>query len=458
MRMNRIILVVLLCFAGVNTAIPQPPDTLWTYTYAGPYDDEASAIVPVVGGGFLIGGKTRSSASYYPLLIRLDANGREQWTHTYSYLGNINAIASFPDGGWALASGEPVFCRMKVVRTDSAGNVQWERCINEGVYGEEAVGIAVTSDGGMLALSEGGWSAAPDIDLVRLSADGDSLWAQTYGGSAEDHGGAALTMEDGGFFIAGSQNHQAWVFITDSAGNMLWNSAFGDPTLTERLWAACETPTGDYAVAGMWQGSIGYHPFAACVAPYGDTLWTRYFPYLGYGSFRSITVLPDGNILIGGGNAEGSDDGYLAVLLTAGGDTIWTVRYNTPITDAGRTLCLAPDSGFAMAGYQGTIAGNSKNIWVLRTASLLSKGVTPFAPISNFQLLVNYPNPFNATTVLQFAVPRTSRVMIRAYDVLGREVGTISDAVYSTGEHSIPWRCPDCASGVYWVQMSGDGF
>jgi hypothetical protein len=88
-----------------------------------------------------------------------------------------------------------------------------------------------------------------------------------------------------------------------------------------------------------------------------------------------------------------------------------------------------------------------------------SASVVQPRPIADAHTIIQiYPNPFNSTTVLQFAVPRTSRVMIRAYDVLGREVDTIADAVYSTGEYSISWHCPDCASGVYWIRMSGDGF
>ena len=453
---NRVRFVVSGILFAAASAFTQPPDPLWPYTYASPYNDDAQSIASVSDGGFVVGGKTWDPDSgYHALLIRLDANGHEQWTQTYPFWGRINAIASFTDDGWALASGEAVFCRMKIIRTDSLGNVQWQRCIYHPDM-EEAVGIAATLDGGVVAVSEGGWGAAPDIFLVRLSAGGDSLWAHSYGGPAEDHGGAVLLREDGGFFVTGSRNHQAWVFITDSLGEMLWDSTFGDPTLTERLWAACETPSGDYAVAGIWQanGSGAYHPFAACVTPYGDTLWTRYFPYLGQGSFHSVAVLPDGNIVLGGSNSETYDLGYLVVLLTAIGDTVWTTRYNTPLEDAGRALCLTPDSGFAITGYQHPDMVDQNDIWVIRSESLyLQSSDETFTPL-NISIVNAYPNPFNSVTSIRFVTNSSGIVDLGIYDVTGRFVRNLLAGFYPAGEHQTLFDAQGLASGIYFAKLT----
>jgi hypothetical protein len=441
---------------GTAQAQPQGPDTLWTYTYATPYNDDAQSIAAVADGGFVVGGRTWDPDSgYHALLIRLDSEGHEEWTQTYPYWGRINAIAPFPDGGWALASGDPPFCTMKIIRTDSLGNEQWMRCITQGIYIEEAVSIVRTTDGGLVKLSEGGWLSSPDVDLVRLSPDGDSLWTRSYGGAAEDHGGAVLATEDGGFFVAGSTNHQAWVFITDSLGEMLWHSTFGDPVLTERLWAACKTPSGDYAVAGIWQAeSAAYHPFAACVTPYGDTLWTRYFPYLGQGSFHSVAALLDGRILVGGGHVVVNDDVYLAVLLTADGDTVWTAHYDSPVEDVGRALCLTPDSGFAMAGFQSTIAENSENIWVVRTESLYPASAEDLIAPVQFALPSAYPNPFNSTTSIRFVTGIPGRVDLKVYDATGRFVRSILSGLYPSGEHRATFDGRGLPSGNYYYVLS----
>jgi len=68
-----------------------------------------------------------------------------------------------------------------------------------------------------------------------------------------------------------------------------------------------------------------------------------------------------------------------------------------------------------------------------------------------------YPNPFNMNTEIRFDLPNAGRVSIQAYDILGRTVETISDALYPAGRHTVLWQCPTCASGVYWISMTGDG-
>ena len=104
------------------------------------------------------------------------------------------------------------------------------------------------------------------------------MWSRAYGGAAEDHGGAVLAFSNNGFFIAGSQNHQAWVFETDSLGDIQWSTMFGSPQLTERLYAAAIMPNGDYVVAGVQaRDDWTFNPYAARIDAMGDTIWTRKF-------------------------------------------------------------------------------------------------------------------------------------------------------------------------------------
>jgi hypothetical protein len=77
---------------------------------------------------------------------------------------------------------------------------------------------------------------------------------------------------------------------------------------------------------------------------------------------------------------------------------------------------------------------------------------------SEFYLVQNYPNPFNPTTSFGFGVPKSSRVVIRVYDILGRELAVIADANYSAGRYTVIWDCRNCASGIYLVVMQGTGF
>ena len=77
----------------------------------------------------------------------------------------------------------------------------------------------------------------------------------------------------------------------------------------------------------------------------------------------------------------------------------------------------------------------------------------PAAP-AQFALERNYPNPFNPSTVIGYRVPVGARVALRVYDLLGREVATLIDAVVPAGAHTAAWIPSGCASGVYFARMT----
>lgn len=86
----------------------------------------------------------------------------------------------------------------------------------------------------------------------------------------------------------------------------------------------------------------------------------------------------------------------------------------------------------------------------------------PATPIANvpeeFYLSQNYPNPFNPTTNIQFAVPQKSRVTLKIFDLLGKEVRTLIDEEMQPGEYSHLFDAGDLASGVYFYQLQAGGF
>ena len=69
----------------------------------------------------------------------------------------------------------------------------------------------------------------------------------------------------------------------------------------------------------------------------------------------------------------------------------------------------------------------------------------------------NYPNPFNMSTMIKYELPTHSRVTIDIYDVLGRKVSTLEDAVRPAGYHELIWNAEGLSSGVYFYKLqAGD--
>jgi len=76
----------------------------------------------------------------------------------------------------------------------------------------------------------------------------------------------------------------------------------------------------------------------------------------------------------------------------------------------------------------------------------------------SFSLDRAYPNPFNPTTTLRFAIPVDSKVSLSIYNLQGREVATLIDTNMEAGYHSVVWDANSYSSGVYFVKMIAGEF
>jgi hypothetical protein len=74
----------------------------------------------------------------------------------------------------------------------------------------------------------------------------------------------------------------------------------------------------------------------------------------------------------------------------------------------------------------------------------------------SYNLSQNYPNPFNPSTKIDYTLAADSKVSIKIYDVTGREVMTILDAVQNAGGYSISVDAKNLTSGAYFYKLSAE--
>tara|TARA_R110002096_G_scaffold151859_1_gene314600 strand:- start:4632 stop:7085 length:2454 start_codon:yes stop_codon:yes gene_type:complete len=75
---------------------------------------------------------------------------------------------------------------------------------------------------------------------------------------------------------------------------------------------------------------------------------------------------------------------------------------------------------------------------------------------SEFVLNQNYPNPFNPSTNISFSLPKASKVQLKVYDLLGREVKVLLNERLSSGTYNFTFDANDLSSGVYLYQIKTD--
>jgi hypothetical protein len=71
----------------------------------------------------------------------------------------------------------------------------------------------------------------------------------------------------------------------------------------------------------------------------------------------------------------------------------------------------------------------------------------------SFELLPNYPNPFNTVTTIKFNLPKSEKVQILIYDINGSLVETMKKGLQSAGFHSVEWKAAGLSSGIYFYEI-----
>lgn len=75
-----------------------------------------------------------------------------------------------------------------------------------------------------------------------------------------------------------------------------------------------------------------------------------------------------------------------------------------------------------------------------------------------YKLYTNYPNPFNPSTIIQYDLPKNSKVVLNVYDVIGRLVATLVNKNQSAGTYQVTFNGDRFASGVYFVRLDAGSF
>jgi len=74
------------------------------------------------------------------------------------------------------------------------------------------------------------------------------------------------------------------------------------------------------------------------------------------------------------------------------------------------------------------------------------------------QLMGNYPNPFNPTTIIKYQLKEKTYVAINVYDILGKKIKTLVDENKNPGFYNVEFNANSLPSGVYIIRMSTNNY
>jgi hypothetical protein len=360
--------VTLFCLSSLEAFAQSPPTMEWQKCLGGSLQDLAFSIQHTSDGGYIVAGNTGSNDG--------DVSGNHG-----------------PHDIW-------------VVKLDSTGDLQWQKCLGGSVT-DLGRCIQQTSDGGYIVA---GYTSSIDGDVsgnhgstdywvVKLSATGDLQWQKCLGGTYYDYAHAIQQTTDGGFIVAGytnsndgdvSGNHASddyWVVKLSGTGELQWQKCLGGYDDDEAR-AIQQTTDGGYIVAGYTKsndgdvsGNHGYIDYwVVKLNATGDLQWQKCLGGTLDEIAYSIYQTDDGGSIVAGytrstdGDVSGNHGfyDYWIVKLNGTGDLQWQKCLGGSGADYAYSIQQTIDSGYVVAGYtnsnNGDVSGNhgSYDNWVVK--------------------------------------------------------------------------------------------
>lgn len=87
------------------------------------------------------------------------------------------------------------------------------------------------------------------------------------------------------------------------------------------------------------------------------------------------------------------------------------------------------------------------------STAVTGSAALPGSPV----LFASYPNPFTASTSIDFSLPHAGDVQLEVFDVLGVKVATLASGPLASGRHHVTWQPSDLPPGVYLYRFEADG-
>ncbi len=75
-----------------------------------------------------------------------------------------------------------------------------------------------------------------------------------------------------------------------------------------------------------------------------------------------------------------------------------------------------------------------------------------------YSLSQNYPNPFNPVTKIEFSIPKNGSVLLKIYDITGKEVETLINQELKAGSYSVDFKGTKLSSGTYFYKLTSGMF
>jgi hypothetical protein len=268
-----------------------------------------------------------------------------------------------------------------LIKTDGSGNLVWENTFGGG---DDDIGYSVqqTIDGGYIIAghTESFGAGSSDVYLIKTDANGDELWSNIFGGTADDKGRSVQQTTDGGFIIAGYTNSfgagggDIYLIKTDASGDLVWEKTFGGSGF-DGAKSVQQTTDGGYIIAGYTNsfGAGGGDVYLIKTDGSGKKVWEKTFGGNFHDDGSSVQQTADGGYVIAANTQSfgaGGTDVYL-IKTDGSGKKVWEKTFGGLLKDIGDSVQQTTDGGYIIAGFKSSFKSiwgpSSDNVYLIKT-------------------------------------------------------------------------------------------
>jgi hypothetical protein len=257
-----------------------------------------------------------------------------------------------------------------LVNLSAKGEVIWQQTFG-GSADDYFTSILKTSDNGFLlcGYSNSASAGMEDAWLIKLNEGGLVQWEKKYGGIATDLGINAVQLSDSSFIVcASTQSYGAgaldhWLLKLDATGNMISQKTFGDITV-QGYSQIMQKPDGNFFISGRTDKNGNSDADVIEINSNLDSLREFIFGSADYEEVKNILALPDGNFVLAGHTAGFGhpEHDFYCVKFDASGTIVWEKTYGSLQHDGAESSMYSSDGELILCGRSDGNSGNSEDL------------------------------------------------------------------------------------------------
>ncbi len=405
---NFLILLGILALAG---ALFAQPEVIWSTTFGGNGNEQGLAVMETADGNICVSGNEGSfgGGGTDGCVIMVDLEGDEIWSVNYGGIGYdrfyslIQVEDGFVTGGYTGSIGAGQFDYW-LFKMDEEGDQVWSRSFGGRDFERSGTTVQTTNGGfAMVGNTLSFGAGGSDGWLVVTDEDGQQDWTAPYGGNGEDYLSGAVSIEDGGFVLAGRTGSEgeggldAWLFQVNNEGEEIWSHTYGGDE-DDNILSMKQTSDGGYIMAGYTASFAedGSDFWLIKTDEDGEEIWSRTYDQGTDEQCRDVIQTFDGGYLMGGCTWAHDDQRCDALLVRTDdeGEVMWIETYggNQP-DDVITGIVQIPDGGYVFTGWTASFGAGGWDVWLVRL------GPEPAGVLEGFVLDAEDDSPLEGASI-----------------------------------------------------------